>query len=1749
MAYAPKEALDYLSQHPETTDQFRQQFGYQPAPSPALDYLYKNPHTANQFQDTFGYLPKDLNQGVVRRGLSYANIALQGGENTALDFVFKPMARYEATVTGQSEDQTYTQQAEDYLKTISPSSSFQRFGNLIGSPTSNEQANVRRGTLPGKIAEGAGSLVPYIAAGAVNPALPLVLGGAQGGEAARERQEAYEKRTGQKITAGEAAIDIAGNTALGVAQGLPAERLVGGPIARTLMPAASGAIARMGQQAALQGAVQAGGQLGSNLLSRETYNPAQSPWEGVAQQGIVGGLIGAPFGLAVHNPSAPQSGKDPNAIANDLNNSSLVQQPQIDQQQTPVASPTVSRIDVLKGQLATETDPAIRKIISRQIGDEQKHDLYTSELPRFIDSLSKTTDPALKAELQKEIDKRQKFLKKLSDAATAATGEAPTPDETSKLSKPDRDKVNPPQVPEPEQNEAPAAKAATDLTPGMAEEEAKDPAKALDKLSKEVDLDNVDQRIVSTGKVPWTAGTNIAGDQVHIDESIPKFAVFPSMSDPAKKVTINMHNGAAVHELAERNLLEQNEDYKPDHKQAQAIEDEWYRRQDVDPALVQKWWDPRMKKLEKEAQAGKMKNRIAPDLDPTPYHEFNGTELLEKNGLNPQAMKDEFEAQRQIRENGGNPVEGTQDNKNVISDAQLVGPDQHPLIRESTQEGAEYTLPQTMDATMSSSGNGKPRHSHEEIKQTVQDIHKNWVNGPDLHVWNNLKEAQDAGHLHGIVENDRRSALFTSLDNSIHIFTDNVKSKQRAITALMHEGLGHGGLRAVFGKTLVPLLDRIARFRVNDMLHAQSLYGMDKDKLPDRYRLAEEVLAMMAQKGEKNNFIQNAIAIIRRWMRQFPAFHNMPLTDMEIRREYLEPAARYIKEGTNERKFRSMVGTEDKLSTNQIANETAEVVASIAKPFTKGYDGLLKLFAPQLRSEDARIIGNLLREFDARLARTNAINNKLLEAALAHFDVLPEPTRMDFIYRMEAGQAQADNRLQGLADTFRKILDNKKAEIQALGVDKYVQWIEDYFPHIWKDPEAMRDAIVKWGDGNKMAGSKAFMKEREVDSVRLGVEKFHMQLADTNPAKLIQMKLREMDKFIMSHNFFETLKANGLVKFFPESEKPSFGYDKINDNISNVFGPRIQGGVLKKGEYYAAAPVAKLINNYLSPGLRDPSNPFSGLYTAWHGFANALNMAQLGISAFHLGFTCYDTMISKLALAMEIAVNDRDLGKAAMKAATIIKAPFEAASPRINQIYQGWFGRGGQGEETMNFIQEMLRGGARVGMDEFYTNKHTERMWRAFKQLDVSSGMGQALRHPFAAIELMSKPIMEVVVPRQKLAVFYDMAQHELERLPPGADNQERREALTKAWDSVENRMGQMTYNNLFWNKAVKDLSFVAVRSVGWNLGTIREVVGGGMDAVKQFDNLFKGQGFELTHRMAYTISMIVMTGLIGASVNYLTTGQAPQKLEDYFFINTGQKDSYGNDIKLSQPSYVKDLFEYGHAPLRTLGAKLNPSIVNFLDLINNRDYYNTEIRHPDDAIGEQFMQVAQYLGKGFIPFSIKNVINEGQQGMSAAPQVAGFLGFPKAPYWLDQSNAEQLASQINKNHFAAGSRTQAEFDRGQTIQQAVRLLRDNTNPASIKEGNDLVQNSMHQRIIDPRDLQKIYEQVTQPHLEHMVQHMSGDEIWKVWQAATPEEKSQIVGKVAGTIGRDQRLTPEQQKQYEGEIMQFIKANKGNKKQ
>jgi hypothetical protein len=422
------------------------------------------------------------------------------------------------------------------------------------------------------------------------------------------------------------------------------------------------------------------------------------------------------------------------------------------------------------------------------------------------------------------------------------------------------------------------------------------------------------------------------------------------------------------------------------------------------------------------------------------------------------------------------------------------------------------------------------------------------------------------------------------------------------------------------------------------------------------------------------------------------------------------------------------------------------------------------------------------------------------------------------------------------------------------------------------------------------------------------------------------------------------------------------------------------GGMVIRGHYWAPEDRATVINNYLAPGLR--GNP---IYDTYMAAGNTLNQAQLGFSAFHLGTTAMEAMISKDALAVRQAATGRPFD--ALKSHVgAIAAPFTSAL-QGDKLLKEWTKPGSQGGDFAMLADAALKAGARARQDKFYETGQADKMADAFRKGGFAGTAEGIARSPFGLADLASRPLMRAYVPRLKLGVFADLARFEMSRLPAGSTTADAQAALSRAWDSVDNRLGQVTYDNLFWNKTAKDLAMASVRAVGWSLGSLREGLGGIKDAATG-----NSAGEHVTNRSAYLVAAAVRTGIMGAMTYYLLTGKAPQQAKDYYFPG-------GH----SMPGFLKDAVNWATHPIDTAEGKVHPLIPMINDILSNRHTITTKsgadlrvpITQEDWTTAQHYLELGEYGLKDAIPLSVRNVI---AGRMPNENDVFQFFGMPKAP-------------------------------------------------------------------------------------------------------------------------------------------------------
>ena len=352
-----------------------------------------------------------------------------------------------------------------------------------------------------------------------------------------------------------------------------------------------------------------------------------------------------------------------------------------------------------------------------------------------------------------------------------------------------------------------------------------------------------------------------------------------------------------------------------------------------------------------------------------------------------------------------------------------------------------------------------------------------------------------------------------------------------------------------------------------------------------------------------------------------------------------------------------------------------------------------------------------------------------------------------------------------------------------------------------------------------------------------------------------------------------------------------------------------------------------------------------------------------------------------------------------------------------------------------------------------------------------------------------------------------DLVRYEMER-NPNMTHQELREIAAKAADSADNRMGQLAYDNLFWNKTLKDIAMASVRSVGWNLGTIRELGGGALDLRK-----LASSKPDLTYRASYIPALVLTTGTMGAIMQYALTGKGPQELKDYFFPRTGRLDEHGNPERVSLPSYMKDIYHYSQEPGKTLVNKLHPALNLVAEMLENKDFYGTEIRNENDPFMKQRLDELKFAGKSLTPFSIRGTQRQANLGGSKIGSfAANFIGITPAPRTLNQSPAERLAFEYSQTNRSSAARTQQGAEHSKARAEIIRAMRLGENPVP------LVQKYVQQGLLSTREFAALRQAARQSPLESSVKNLSVREALNVYDKANQTERSELNRIVRGKV-------------------------------
>lgn len=768
-------------------------------------------------------------------------------------------------------------------------------------------------------------------------------------------------------------------------------------------------------------------------------------------------------------------------------------------------------------------------------------------------------------------------------------------------------------------------------------------------------------------------------------------------------------------------------------------------------------------------------------------------------------------------------------------------------------------------------------------------------------------------------------------------------------------------------------------------------------------------------------------------------------------------------------------------------------------------------------------------------------------------DTLSQGEQLRFIDLMEQGEGQLKNIFQTaapgklekwmrhndmtdipdpdeIAEGLRTLLDSARDDV-AKETKLFKNYIEDYMPHIFVNvPKAMNFAKA-WVLRNPLEGNKGFLKSREYQFLQDAMAE-GLQPVTTNPVRLALMRVEQLRRFQMAHEIKNDFVARGLAARYSLGQQPD-GWVRLNDNM---FEPKSfseeGGGFVGRGFYYAPPDVASTFNNFVSVGMSGKPYVAAKLYDAVRAYSNMANQFQLSTSFFHGTETLFNAALSDAALGFKQIFNEGKIGHGVLRlgrSATLL-------APIIRDAYFGnhmmlELKEPGAALKFAQAAKDLETANGHLSQDPFLRTHQTEALKRNWKiatnELLPGVERGKAaLKSVFntagVLVEHTAWPLMDWLIPRVKAGTYYDTSR-QIRSQMAGASEDEINIALCNAWDSMDNRYGQVTYNNLFMNRTAKDMLTVILRSPGWNIGTLREVAGGFGDLAKGVYQKSRGGKFVLSDRAAYVMALMVGTAYINALYQHLHKDAPPVEGLDYLYPRNGTKNANGDWNRFWPKLYTYDFVSMYKHPYSTIEHKEAPALATMSELKNNADYFGEQIVDPGDPISKQAGRIAQYMVKQtFEPFSISNYQERKIRGETDNKEalLESMSGILPAPKWVGQSKASQLAYGYFITHQSQGPEDPADFERKKAFIQ----LRDKFKNNTLSE--DDIDKALNSGEVSPGQLTYLFKNSDKNDLQRWTSQLTVNQAWNVWRAANSTEKGQllsiVIPKIAKTPGPEQ---------------------------
>jgi len=304
----------------------------------------------------------------------------------------------------------------------------------------------------------------------------------------------------------------------------------------------------------------------------------------------------------------------------------------------------------------------------------------------------------------------------------------------------------------------------------------------------------------------------------------------------------------------------------------------------------------------------------------------------------------------------------------------------------------------------------------QSIPKLIKELTQSWVHKPEIFVVDSPEMYADPNFIkeHGrFVPGVVDSTAFIAGNMKVYVNAWKVFNKSHLTHSVLHEVVGHWGLRSVFGDSLNDVIvSMIKDIGVTEMAQYLQETGYDLKRKADGrwdktdFQIAEEYASQIAGAGLKPSFIRRIITAIKMHFKRMG--WNVRITDNDVI-ALVATSHKFVTEGKGTAKTYTELSLKDKKLISQMARETGQIS---------------KAFVPSTRADDisylAEAIPELREEAPKRFADHGSFINKMVNKMTPLGNLVNKGKYLAVRYRTLGQLGQVETRTKQIYNLFKK---------------------------------------------------------------------------------------------------------------------------------------------------------------------------------------------------------------------------------------------------------------------------------------------------------------------------------------------------------------------------------------------------------------------------------------------------------------------------------------------------------------------------------------------------------------------------------------------------------------------------------------------------------------------------------------------------------------------------------------------------------